>query len=556
MILYAILMVLFRLAVKGDRPLTHCSQYPNITIQSAVYSPGNGVVVFFKNWSYVLRSPKSIHNYPRLVAVNEIKLSTKSYPFNAMFTFVNRSNQIYQWYGLKQVKGNESYRTDYFILDSLYNPKYDTKNVVVGDNDFAFVNFNQERHQIGVFAALRLPAVNDYYSGIFFRNFGTNKLANKFVVSGSVQVAADALEIGDYTRLNAIDIFWNNTNNDLVGYKSLGTIFEYFVSNYSFLSLVGKSPHFDNQVLIGCPPTLCIYVEFDAALASKHDGTIYLFFDRHYWSTKHLRQHYKNLEAKYINRTMTLGLERKNELLTAAFSYGKRSFLFTEEETVWISDFNFTSFYIQESKTVLPGLKIRTGSVDAMFTQNDLLFIIKGDGYYVYDLQHKRMSEEFLNRDYLQAINYPLSMADFRGIPESIDAAFSHNNNLYFFCGSFMYRLTGANNKYDLTVRLIQEEFANCSNYDYQHSTFYKSFTDFQKRLLKFQPKSYKGKPSFSLSNLLFVFLVVLVAVGVVILLCLVVTNVYDTIVQRQRTPQTLKQQSIRKKKVKIISNK
>ncbi|RWS25623.1 hypothetical protein B4U80_13799 [Leptotrombidium deliense] len=368
---------------------------------------------------------------------------------------------------------------------------------------------------IKLLAIIRLPAVNDYYSAIFYEadnsfQYNITSAINIPVTPGSVEIGADA-------RFKALDIFWNNSNGQLLG----------------------KSPYFENTVLLGCPPTLCVYAEFDAAFMSKVNTRLYLFFESHYWVTDNITSPYQSFKAQELTTINTLSLEKIKQTFTSAFSHGRRSFLVTGEDKVWISDLNFTGFYIQSSET--------------------LCLFATADVYYVYDFLLQQLSEEYLRK--VQAVDYPLSITDFKGIPESIDAAFAYKNNIYFFCGSFIYRLTESNNGFDLTVGLFQERFIDCSKYPYNVvKTNYSSFDNLKSHLLKFKPKAYKGVESFSFRNFLFAFLVMLAAIAVLILLCVFLSYTFEACNKCNKKKQTkypIKHTTLRRKRFsKIVSKK
>ncbi|RWS20616.1 hypothetical protein B4U80_12047 [Leptotrombidium deliense] len=163
-----------------------------------------------------------------------------------------------------------------------------------------------------------------------------------------------------------------------------------------------------------------------------------------------------------------------------------------------------------------------------MFTVEKLLFIFKGRDYYVYDLEEQQLSQEYLKRDYVTAIRYPLSITDFNGIPESVDSAFALKGNVfYFFLGSFLFRLTGLLRKYEVTVKLVQEEFIECTDYEYS-KTEYKNFEQFKEHLMNYSPRLYEGPPTFSTADLVFIVLVSMTLIAIVVVLYLICSVAYE----------------------------
>ncbi|RWS00837.1 hypothetical protein B4U79_18622 [Dinothrombium tinctorium] len=469
----------------------YCSEKGKVEINNAVYDPGLGFLIFYQDLIFSIRAPKSLQNYPHLVAVNKFNYSNqKFYPFDAIVNVDDKGTLVhYKWHRWYAVKLRFPIdRSEYWQFDSFYS---EPKKFNVSENGkLLFLRIPDGTTKI--LDAMRLPTSQDYYSGLFF-------------VSGNIELHNSALEIGSDNRWNAIDIFANNSEGEAFGYRSYGTFFRYFHSSTSKPSIVGNSPLFENQVLIGCPMSLCFYADFDAATRTN-DGVIHMFFDLYWYRLSGINQHWNYLSAKHINTFPVLSLKEK-------IRSGKN---------VWVSQYNnsnFEQFKLYAKEDILPNLdeKLLTVEFDAMFIKPaaNNLYIFKDENYYVYDFKAKQLLHDYTNG--FENSSYLRSVIDFHNLPNRIDSAFALNDQIvYFFRGSFMYKA-----KYweketgkpldPVDISLIQKDLINCENFNYS-ATEYKTFHNFSLILNKYIPHKLKLKQnsnafykiSFALVDILF----------------------------------------------------
>ncbi|RWS31372.1 hypothetical protein B4U80_13040 [Leptotrombidium deliense] len=497
-----------------------CTNYPHITITLSAYTPDIGFVVIYDDFYFVLQKPRTTLHYPKLVKLNPIRyVDEEYYPFNAIVRVGEFMRTESKYYALKHDKADPEKIMRYYEMYYLNANASEIKEVNLRNS---FLNIDGLPKVEAIIAALIIPTShNDYFSGIIYNmtNDDNNVVTEiKFKVNGNVLVAKSSIETDSATgdnRISTLDIFDFIQHQTAIGYRSYGSSFRYFsgdenkpVSNANCVStlslscqqsIVGNSAWFDNQVLIGCPPTLCYAAQLDAATIGPNKQ-LYVFFGFYYWSLSSSKKQFPSVEsAKRLDSINVLSLgDIVSFPIFASFTYQARMYIFgdvcsicaycmhsiiivTQRNKLWVSATGvfdqFTVYNVQDIFTEF-GNSFWLDGIDAAFCneQLHLLFVFKGSNYYVFDLKNREFSSKYLHSFPLGENTYPRPIFDF-GIPEQIDAAFVMNDVVYFLYAEFAYEISKWDKESGAALemsklRLIEDILIDCTNYDYTKTEY------------------------------------------------------------------------------------
>ncbi|RWS02263.1 hypothetical protein B4U79_18484 [Dinothrombium tinctorium] len=443
-----------------------CQDYPHVTIDLATYSPSNGFVIFYENKMYVMSKPKTTFHYPRVREIFEIRYANQRYfPFDALVRVGECMRTHTKYWAVKFWKDQKNIQ--YFELEYLSAAPNEIKIVELTQS---FLNVQLDQVDSIIDAVILPTSADDCYAGIIYNK--TEK-GNK-----------------------AIDIYDFSVVNNAFGYRS------YFSGNTSIPTIVGNSQWFDNQILIGCPPTLCHSAEIDAATVT-YDNFIILFFANFFWKLDANKTEFPSVRtAKQLSQLPVVGLEaRIEDPIYASFTYKNRTYIFGENNNLWISQKGMREFSLFIVHEIFPSVseEFWQRGIDAMYfsmlTFQILTVIInKEANYFVFNLEKSELDENFLSAFPIGS-SYPRPISDFRAAPKDIDAAIAFKNNvLYLFFSNFIYIFYGFDEKtgrfYGTSdVQLIQEILINCDEFDYSR-TEYKNKTLFAQFLRNSYPET------------------------------------------------------------------
>ena len=167
------------------------------------------------------------------------------------------------------------------------------------------------------------------------------------------------------------------------------------------------------------------------------NGKTYIFRRNQYWRFEDVKYRAERHYPKLIRSYWRGVPDDIDEMLL--WGHNWQTYFFKGSKYYRYDDFKDQVSYDREISQGWPGVP---NNIDAAFTHNDLkTYFFKGNVVYQFDKQANKVSS-----------GYPKNTSDvFPGLPENLDTAFRwyHDRRSYFFKGRFFYRWNDSLNRVD-----------------------------------------------------------------------------------------------------------